>query len=787
MLCLPTSSFNVRYALSLVFFLFPSLLISLPGDERPCQRCIKRGLQDACQDGVRKKAKYLHDAPNEALMPGASNHFHYINSIRQAQQHQHPQSPTYPLNSAADVYTQAQPVTTYPIYNQVTTSGQLPMTDALMNASAYGAQQSPISQTFPVSAGVPQTSMQSLVQAIQSAAPPQDTNTIQDFGGNLFDGQDMAQYNFDPASFNFGNHYGALEFGMLGQMSSGAAETSPGDTSQISQASLTAAGTMPSTYTESPMTSQPYVFGQDQGMGDWRPPTQPQSNVRQQDRNVNAYNTNGMMNQDTPSALTISAGSAFASPTTEFSPILSKSIDDIQSTKPLLAPSSAPTSRPNTQGRSTMTSQPPQPQPQHHPHPHPHPHSQAPPPPQLSQQPQMSYSSVFTARRKGGDPSKVYASVTQPYSYTTGFHSLIAFIQRRFSAQKTLRIAKALASIRPSFLSCTKSLGYEDLIFMEKCFQRTLWEYEDIINACGTPTIVCRRTGEVAAVGKEFTILTGWKKDVLLGKEANLNVNTGHTTNVSRPASDNGAGGGGATTGTNTGLSSRGGITTPRVPAGALDSSRPQPVFLAELLDDDSVIDFYEDFARLAFGDSRSSVTTRCKLLKYRSKEDEAPSAGRRGSTVGTGINSRDGVESMNSAAAAAAGELSSKGGLKRKRPLAPATVKREGKEGNGAGIGAGTVPDANIDELGGTEGKVECSCCWTVKRDLFDLPMMIVMNVRLSPLLSILFLSIPFTCSALGESVSRVAEICARNSVNETDSSCPASNLTPFLAGLGI
>ncbi|KAJ4133265.1 Transcriptional regulator of nonfermentable carbon utilization [Fusarium falciforme] len=33
------------------------------GDERPCQRCIKRGLADACQDGVRKKAKYLHDAP----------------------------------------------------------------------------------------------------------------------------------------------------------------------------------------------------------------------------------------------------------------------------------------------------------------------------------------------------------------------------------------------------------------------------------------------------------------------------------------------------------------------------------------------------------------------------------------------------------------------------------------------------------------------------------------------------------------------------------------------------
>jgi hypothetical protein len=29
-------------------------------------------------------------------------------------------------------------------------------------------------------------------------------------------------------------------------------------------------------------------------------------------------------------------------------------------------------------------------------------------------------------------------------------------------------------------------------------------------------------------------------------------------------------------------------------------TGRPQPVFLAELLDDDSVVEFYEDFARLA-------------------------------------------------------------------------------------------------------------------------------------------------------------------------------------------
>ncbi|KAF7617409.1 hypothetical protein AFLA_000063 [Aspergillus flavus NRRL3357] len=51
------------------------------GDERPCQRCIKRGLQDACHDGVRKKAKYLHDAPDGALMPGIGGNF-YNNTMR---------------------------------------------------------------------------------------------------------------------------------------------------------------------------------------------------------------------------------------------------------------------------------------------------------------------------------------------------------------------------------------------------------------------------------------------------------------------------------------------------------------------------------------------------------------------------------------------------------------------------------------------------------------------------------------------------------------------------------
>lgn len=567
-----------------------------------------------------------------------------MTSLRQPPQN--PQSPTYPLTSVADVYGQQQPSTSFPVYTQSVTSGQLPLTDSLINATSFARPQQPISPPFQTQTNQQPTSMQNLAQAMESVAP-QETTTLQDFGGGLFEAPDMNQYNFDPASFNFGNHYGALEFGMLGHMSSGAGETPSIDTtSQLNQAT---GGGIPTTYADATIGPQSYMFGQEQTIGDWRPPTQPQSNIRQQNRPTGLFNANGTEKQDLPGAFSIGSNSAFASPTSELSPSISKNLDDLSSTKSLFTNTSAPSSQPSLQSRSM--------------------------PPQPQVQPQVSNTTMLPPSRRRGDPSQVYSSVTQPYSYTAGFHSLIAFIQKRFSSQKTLRIAKALASIRPSFLSCTKSLGYEDLIFMEKCFQRTLWEYEDFINACGTPTIVCRRTGEVAAVGKEFSILTGWKKDVLLGREANLNTNTGNSS------------------GAGTASSSRGGVVTPRLPEGVLESAsgKPQAVFLAELLDDDSVIEFYEDFARLAFGDSRGGVTTRCKLLKYRSKEDETFQSP-------TDTIMDDG-----------------RPGSKRKR-VPGMRDSREGLPG-----------EARIDELGDKDGRIECSCCWTVKRDLFDLPMMLV------------------------------------------------------------
>ncbi|KAI9470657.1 MAG: hypothetical protein EXX96DRAFT_365248 [Benjaminiella poitrasii] len=127
-----------------------------------------------------------------------------------------------------------------------------------------------------------------------------------------------------------------------------------------------------------------------------------------------------------------------------------------------------------------------------------------------------------SSRRKGNNgntPEAVYNSVKKPFNYAEGFHYLIRYVTEKMDRKDLMRISRALSMFRPSFLSLIMNLTEEDLVFMEKCFQRTLLEYEKLISFSGTPTVVWRRTGEVCLVGKEFSLLTQWTRDMLLNKK----------------------------------------------------------------------------------------------------------------------------------------------------------------------------------------------------------------------------------------------------------------------------
>lgn len=650
------------------------MLIFLSGDERPCNRCIKRGLAEHCHDGVRKKAKYLHDAPNDALIPVPSGSYNN-NNTNGSQQITTPLPPG-PQGSSAEIqgmnqpyYSNQTPTGNFAGFGQTPASGPIasPSTQDSPNVNQYGNQQSMVSSGYQSGPSHQMTGNQDVMTGMSRSSPSNSKQT-QPFANPLFDPSDPSIFSFDISTFNFGNHYGAMEFGMLGHMSSGAVETPDVGADRIVNPmshhhhSNSVTFDSPNNAYSAPSAGFPYS----NPYNDWSTNPNPgsrQNSTSQMFSSQTATTTdagnggNGYENNTTfPNAFAIAEGNGSISGA---SPNAFVDFSAAYGSSPSTSTTNAFTAQPqNTQNTQNFN------------------RSQG---NSSRQQSKQFLSTNETAgRKKRRDPSEVYYTVTTPYSYTTGFHCLIAFVSKRFNPQKTLRIAKALASIRPSFISCSNKLTTDDLIFMEKLFQRTLYEYEGYMQALGTPTVIFRRTGEVASASKEFCLLSGWRKDVLLGHEPNLNVNTGGTSGVL------------------TGTSSRGAVT-PRVPepGAGVHTDRPQTVFLAELIDEDSVIGFYEDFAKHAFGDARGTVSRRCNVLKYRTKEDP-----------GWGNN-----QAYSSSDSPGFGD----GDVK------PHVVP----SGNPLIMG-----EEGINALGVKNGKVDCMLSWTIKRDPFDVPMLIIVNV---------------------------------------------------------
>ncbi|KAG0035732.1 Transcriptional regulator of nonfermentable carbon utilization [Podila clonocystis] len=154
-------------------------------------------------------------------------------------------------------------------------------------------------------------------------------------------------------------------------------------------------------------------------------------------------------------------------------------------------------------------------------------------------------------------PENVYANTKQPFNYTDGFHYLLRYVRERMDREEMMRICRAMAMFRPSFIALIMNLTPEDLIFMEKCFQRTILEFEKLISFSGTPTVVWRRTGEIALVGKEFSLLTQWSRDQLVGKKT----------------------------------------------------------YIYELMDNQSAVEYWEKFSTHAFENTEQTVMTTCILL----------------------------------------------------------------------------------------------------------------------------------------------------------------------------
>ena len=800
------------------------------GDERPCQRCVKRGLQDACHDGVRKKAKYLSDMPNEVLGSGIVGHYppttghalpsgafaglpqavpgsmgqNMYSQMQQQQRHNAPHQQFYQRQQ------QQQQQSSYGPYRQSYPVGQTPrMTD-----NQIGGFISPTNSATPPFVTSPTGKATPLANVMTSNAQDQGLlSSGEQLNPAIYDINDPL-FNMDLTSLNFVNQYGALELGMLGHMSSGISEQSAQDLKMMSSPSV---GDFPGTAAV-PNTSLYNDASNQTGMlydGSLKPSTswQPDPYIGQ---GIAGQASSDEANMMTPVAdeLSFPLGYTISAGPDEVMELISalEGDDNAMAGGPLASSSHAAKQQQQEQQQQQQQQQ--QQMPTSQPVVSAQQRSVAQEQTEISDARLNATLSTFHAqttasRKRRLDASSVYETVKQPYNYINGFHSLINFLQENFSHEKTSRIARALASIRPSFIACTQHLNKLDLVYMEKCFQRTLCEYEDFINRNGTPTVICRRTGEVAAVSREFTCLTGWRKEVLLGKEPNLNVHLGSGR------ANTGAGAGkfdaDGKSGSRGGSGSSGGDHDQSANAAAGSESdakqtegmkkttttTQQPVFLAELLDEDSVIRFYEDFAHVAFSDSRGSITAACKLLRYRTKKDIARSGGsadvesaqaakesastaatasgtttfkekriddsqREGSDttpdVKNNVASRSsrplhsnnknsnknndgsaGSASSSSSAVNEVGIMNSNNSSNSSRSNSNSNSNRSSLSSSPASAsqarptpGPGNLirGESGLQFLGDDKGRVDCMLCWTVKRDMFEVPMLIVMNV---------------------------------------------------------
>jgi hypothetical protein len=516
-----------------------------------------------------------------------------------------------------------------------------------------------------------------------------------------FDPSDPAFFNFDLASFNFGNQYGALEFGMLHHMSSGAHEVGGPDlTTPINQVHP---------YGINYPDNTSLLFGQDAMMNvDFNnsqrssqplPHATPHNTpiIQSVDRNDLSNGPYAIAIGDRPSSLT--SGSP-VSITHDVKPAV-----DGPGSPALIVPQLVHSHQHAVQHPHQKHGEGNSPLGGHHGH---HP----------------------ATRKRPHDADWIYETVKKPYSYTSGFHRLLTYIKTHFSKNNLSRITQSIAVIRPALLTFAQRLTERDLVFMEVSVQRTLFEYDDFIRATGTPTLVMRRDGTVLAVSTEFTLMTGWSKAVLLGKKPNRNVNRG------------GVAGGSSSS------SSVVGDSAARAAQRAEEAKQPQQqqanggaashqgVLIAEILDQETVVEFYEDYARLAFGDPAGRAVRRGRLLKYR--EGPPPSQHHKQQDGSGGMVAEQQQQqqqqvmsppSSTSAGAERGGDV--------KPPLAAldAPNAAAAPAAGTVAVGGDFVAGENaFNKLGENEGVVDCMYCWLVRRDNFEVPQLIVMNVSLTP-----------------------------------------------------
>ncbi|CAO3596851.1 unnamed protein product [Absidia cylindrospora] len=445
-------------------------------DSRPCQRCIKRGLALTCADGARKKAKYLQDIDDAATSPPPSQQ-NYPSLLS-------PQS-QMPMASVENVF--SNPMAQ--MHGQDTAPTNL-MDNASLLGLDYGFGSSTTNLEYSILSNM-------LNSTSSSPPPPPPPSTTQSYHQQPYSST-TSPLQHHP------QHIKTPDLASLSNMWSTASSNSPLSADPMSATN---------TFLESPTNtlhsaSSPTTINPQNGYLH----QQQQQTPLPRDTSSQLPPPSSSM---TPTQRPSSTSSSRIPPTQHMGTPTPPVDPSMHSLPPSIASSALGSSQMSASGISSMSA-----------------YGDGAVIAKVASPVTSSTGATVKRRNQVVTPQMAYSSVNHPFSYAEGYHYLVNYVRQNMTREDLMRISRALALFRPSVLASMMNLTTDDLIFTEKCLQRTLLEYEKLITYSGTPTVVWRRTGEIALVGKEFSLLTQWSKDALMSKKTYIYELMSHSSAI---------------------------------------------------------------------------------------------------------------------------------------------------------------------------------------------------------------------------------------------------------------
>ncbi|KAJ2907093.1 hypothetical protein MKZ38_007608 [Zalerion maritima] len=111
--------------------------------------------------------------------------------------------------------------------------------------------------------------------------------------------------------------------------------------------------------------------------------------------------------------------------------------------------------------------------------------------------------------------AKFDAGLLKPFNYTKGYSRLLTYLDGHVAPASKQKVLRQLDRFRPKFREKVEKLADLDLVYIEVWFERTLMEYDRVFASMAVPACCWRRTGEIFRGNTEMAELLGIEVDRL--------------------------------------------------------------------------------------------------------------------------------------------------------------------------------------------------------------------------------------------------------------------------------